>query len=83
MAIQMCEIYPTLSFCRAEDCTQKVFTERLPHTVERYARRTLRLSKTIRKITIALGGEGGSRLASQLGINASGDTFYVNFAVKV
>jgi len=62
-------------FCRAEDCTQKVFTERLPHTVERYARRTLRLSKTIRKITIALGGEGGSRLASQLGINASGDTF--------
>jgi transposase len=62
-------------FCRAEDCEQTIFTERLPHTVLRYARRTCRLSKTIRQITMALGGEGGSRLARQLGINASGDTF--------
>lgn len=62
-------------FCCEKDCQQKVFTERLPHTVERYARRTCRLSKTIRQMTMALGGEGGSRLAQQLGIIASGDTF--------
>src|SRR5450756_830575 len=62
-------------FCRTDDCEQMIFTERLPHTVLRYARRTCRLSKTIRQITMALGGEGGSRLARQLGINASGDTF--------
>lgn len=62
-------------FCHAEDCAQKVFTERLPHTVACYARRTCRLSKTIRQITMALGGEGGSRLARQLGVIASGDTF--------
>ncbi len=62
-------------FCRAEDCEQAIFTERLPHTVLRYARRTCRLSKTIRQITMALGGEVGRGLARQLGINASGDTF--------
>jgi transposase len=62
-------------FCRTEGCEQVIFTERLPRTVLRYARRTCRLSKTIRQITMALGGEGGSRLAHQLGINASGDTF--------
>jgi transposase len=32
-------------FCRAEDCEQAILTERLPHTVLRYARRTCRLSK--------------------------------------
>ncbi len=51
-------------FCRAEDCEQAIFTERLPHTVLRYARRTCRLSKTIRQITMALGGEGGSEIGA-------------------
>jgi len=47
-------------FCRAEDCEQAIFTERLPHTVLRYARRTCRLSKTIRQITMALDSNGGT-----------------------
>jgi len=62
-------------FCRVEDCEQSIFSECLPHTVQRYARRTCRLSKAIRQIAMVLGGEGGSRLARQLGIVASGDTF--------
>ncbi len=69
------QLYVRRFFCRADNCKQAIFTERLPHTVLRYARRTCRLSKTIRQIAMALGGEGGSRLARQLGIIASGDTF--------
>lgn len=62
-------------FCRFPDCGQRIFTERLPNTVIRSARRTCRLSAAIRQIALALGGEGGSRLARQLGILASGATF--------
>lgn len=62
-------------FCSASDCQQRIFTERLPHTVRCYGRRTHRLNETIRQIALALGGQGGSRLARQLGILASGSTF--------
>ncbi len=31
-------------FCDSEDCGQQIFTERLPKTVQRYSRRTCRLS---------------------------------------
>lgn len=62
-------------FCSASDCAQQVFTERLPHTVRRYGRRTCRLNETIQQMALALGGEGGSRLARQLGILASSSTF--------
>ena len=61
-------------FCRAGDCGQQIFTERLPNTVRRYARRTCRLSVSLEQITWALGGSAGSRLAQQLGILASSST---------
>jgi transposase len=61
-------------FCSNEDCGQHIFTERLPKTVERYARRTCRLSASLEQITLALGGAAGSRLAQQLGILANGST---------
>lgn len=61
-------------FCDTEDCGQHIFTERLPKTVQRYARRTCRLSTSLQQITFALGGSAGSRLAKQLGILASGST---------
>lgn len=61
-------------FCRFPDCGQRIFTERLPNTVMRSGRRTCRLSAAIKEIALALGGEGGSRLARQLGILASGST---------
>ena len=61
-------------FCDSEDCGQQIFTERLPKTVQRYSRRTCRLSTSLQQITSALGGSAGSRLAKQLGILASGST---------
>jgi hypothetical protein len=61
-------------FCSTENCGQQIFTERLPNTVQRYARRTCRLSASLEQITLALGGSAGSRLAQQLGILASSST---------
>ncbi len=61
-------------FCETEDCGHHIFTERLPKTVHRYARRTCRLSEALERITLVLGGSAGSRLAEQLGILASGQT---------
>jgi transposase len=61
-------------FCRTENCGHQIFTERLPSTVQRYARRTRRLSSSLEQITRALGGSAGSRLAQQLGILASSST---------
>jgi transposase len=62
-------------FCDTAGCGQRIFTERLPNTARRYARRTCRLSTSIEQIAWALGGNAGSRLAQQLGIMASGSTF--------
>ncbi len=61
-------------FCDAEGCGQRIFTERLPETAPRYARRTSRLSVALEQITLALGGAAGSRLAAQLGILTNGST---------
>ena len=69
------ELHVRRYFCDTTDCPQRIFTERLPKTVNRYARRTCRLSSTIEQIALALGGAAGSRLARQLGIVASGCTF--------
>jgi transposase len=61
-------------FCDAENCGHRIFTEGLPKTVQRYARRTCRLSTALEQIALVLGGSAGSRLAEQLGILASGQT---------
>jgi transposase len=61
-------------FCRTAGCSQRVFTERLPHTVSPYARRTKRLSQAMEWFTLALGGEAGARLARRVGVLTSGDT---------
>ena len=70
-------------FCAGEDCGQRIFTERLPSTVSRYSRRTLRLSEALNQISLALGGSAGSRLAKQLGILASGSTLLRQLRRKV
>jgi len=61
-------------FCDTEGCEQRIFTEQLPNTVIRYARRTWRLSFALEQIALALGGSVGSRLSRQLGIQASAST---------
>lgn len=70
-------------FCETETCGHRIFTERLPKTVQRYARRTCRLSEALERITLVLGGSAGSRLAEQLGILASGGTLLRQLRRKV
>jgi len=70
-------------FCETEDCGHHIFTERLPKTVQRYARRTCRLSEALERIALVLGGSAGSRLAEQWGILASGPTLLRQLRRKV
>ena len=69
-------------FCKTEDCEQHIFTERLPKTVQRYARRTCRLSASLEQITLALGGAAGSRLAQQLGTWPVVRHYYVSYGAR-
>jgi len=62
-------------FCTSASCPRKIFVERLPEDVARsHARKTARLIESLRCIAFSSGGEGGSRLARELGMIASGDT---------
>ncbi len=61
-------------FCDNADCTRCVFAERLPDLVPPKRRSTPRLDRTLVRIGLECGGEPGSRLATHLGIPASGDT---------
>jgi zinc-finger of transposase IS204/IS1001/IS1096/IS1165 len=55
-------------FCVGDSCRRKIFTEPLPGTVARYARRSCRLSEVLHWLTLALGGRPGARLARRLGL---------------
>jgi transposase len=68
------ELHARRFFCGTPGCGQHIFTERLPRTVSRYARRTSRLSQALGQIGLALGGAAGARLAEQPGILSSGST---------
>lgn len=61
-------------FCGNHECERLVFTEPLPHVVDRYARRTIRSAEALCLIAYALGGEAGARLARDLGMTVSADT---------
>src|SRR4051812_33169932 len=61
-------------FCSSLTCSRRIFTECLPKTAARYARRTTRLNEALQGISLALGGEAGARLAARLGMAVSGDT---------
>jgi transposase len=62
-------------FCDRPDCTRRIFTERLPGVVGRYARKTDRLSAALLVIGNLLGGEAGARLGEELGMRTSPDSF--------
>ena len=55
-------------YCRNEDCSRKIFTERFGKELKPYARRTMRLTDQLTQISFVLGGNGGSKLASSLGM---------------
>ena len=61
-------------FCLDERCPRRIFTEPLPETVSRYARRSNRASDALSWVTLALGGRAGTRLARKLGLLASRTT---------
>jgi transposase len=61
-------------FCTGDRCRRKIFTEALPGTVARYARRSCRSSEALNWLTLALGGRAGARLARRLGLLASRST---------
>ncbi|MER8950116.1 DUF5372 family protein [Mesorhizobium sp. M0809] len=60
--------------CADPQCPRRIFTERLPETVQPKARRTVRLGESQLAIGFAAGGEPGSRLSDRLAMPASGDT---------
>lgn len=66
-------------FCVNERCSQQIFTEQLPGTARRYARRSSRSSEALSWITLALGGRAGARLACKLGLLASRPTLLRGF----
>ncbi|HEY8285467.1 MAG TPA: ISL3 family transposase [Chloroflexota bacterium] len=60
--------------CLARDCPRRLFTERLPHLLGPYARRTARAQEIARVVALAVGGEGGSRLIARLRMRLSAAT---------
>jgi transposase len=60
--------------CPRADCPRRVFCERLPELTEPHARTTGVLAGVHRAIGLALGGEGGARLAARLSMPTSPDT---------
>jgi hypothetical protein len=57
-------------FCRDATCPQRIFAERLPQLVDRYARRVHRLHNALQRIGLALGGATGARQAGTRGLPA-------------
>lgn len=60
--------------CPNRQCPQQTFVERVPEVVPVQARRTTRLGTLLDLMAIAMSGQAGSRLASQMGIVVSADT---------
>src|SRR4051812_538999 len=54
--------------CHNPVCTRKTFVERLPALLPAYAQRTTRLTRALRTVEYAAGGEAGTRLLGQLQI---------------
>lgn len=60
--------------CRNARCPRQTFTERLPHLVAPYARRTTPLQTLLQDIGVTLGGRPGARFAQRQGIPVSRTT---------
>jgi transposase len=61
-------------FCDELSCPQRIFYERTPTLVVPHALRTVRLHTALQRVSFALGGEAGARLATELAMAVSGDT---------
>lgn len=61
-------------YCRNEDCSRKIFAERLDQNLKPYARQTARLTEHLTQIGYVLGGNAGSKLARFIGMPVSSST---------
>jgi len=61
-------------FCSTADCSQRIFTERLPAIVAPWARRSTRLAQQQGAIGLDVGGEAAARVGRRLALPASPDT---------
>ena len=60
--------------CMNPSCSVKTFAERFFNWLPPYARRTLRLTRVMQKVSLALGAESGQRVLAYFGTHVSGDT---------
>lgn len=60
--------------CDVADCTRRTFREQVPGLLQRYQRRTIRLTEQIRATVRGLTGRSWPRLLPALGIHVSRDT---------
>ena len=68
------ELHTRRFFCKRQDCSRRIFCERLPQVVAPYARKTLRLNQALALIGFALGGRAEARLTRKLALTVSPDT---------
>jgi transposase len=61
-------------WCDQHTCPQTIFTEQLPTLAAPFARKTTRLAAVLTHLALAVGGEGGARLVTLLGMVASAAT---------
>jgi transposase len=61
-------------FCLNSECQRRIFCERLPEVVARYARRTDRLNEALSLIGFTLGGRPGAKTATKLGMQTGADS---------
>ena len=61
-------------FCDTPSCYKCTFTERMPGSIESYARRTNRMLNSQREVGFVAGGEGGSKIVHKLALPTSPDT---------
>lgn len=55
-------------FCDRLECSQRIFTERLPGLVAPSARTTLRLQRLLQEVALSVGGAAGRRLLGGFGV---------------
>ena len=61
-------------FCRNQECSQRIFVERLTGVAEVFARRTRRLDKIICSLAFYIGGRVGAKVTEKLSIGVSRQT---------
>src|SRR5262245_61909782 len=61
-------------FCLNQECTRRLFVERVSEVAIPFARKTNRLNQTLQTIGLALGGEAGARTSEEMGVQVSPDT---------